>query len=175
MRTHTASFPRFGKNGTTVSPLRTGWFNTSITGSWLICIPSWNTKRPLVFWFCGKRTRQGVKAELTMSAVRSVTALLPSRCSDLALARRWAEKKIHFPSLQTAVRASVIEGLRIDLNYFGCLQKLSKRGGRLKKVTISSTLSESSPFFFFQMTVSCFQLGFKDQCDWGSFFSFMLK
>lgn len=38
------------------------------------------------------------------------------------------EQKNPFPSLQTVVSLSVIEGLRIDLNYHGCPGKLSEEG-----------------------------------------------
>lgn len=41
-------------------------------------------------------------------------------------------RKIHFPSLQTVVSVSVMEGLRIDLNYLGCLEKLSEEEADLK-------------------------------------------
>lgn len=41
-------------------------------------------------------------------------------------------RKIHFPSLQIVVSVSVMEGLRIDLNYLGCLEKLSEEEADLK-------------------------------------------
>ena len=42
------------------------------------------------------------------------------------------EQKNPFPSLQTVVSVSVIEGLGIDLNYLGCLEKLSEEEADLK-------------------------------------------
>lgn len=42
------------------------------------------------------------------------------------------EQKNPFPALQTVVSVSVIEGLRIDLNYLGCLEKLSGEEADLK-------------------------------------------
>ena len=46
----------------------------------------------------------------------------------------WKSRKNPFPSLQTVVSLSVIEGLRIDLNYLGCLEKMSGEGADLKKL-----------------------------------------
>lgn len=49
------------------------------------------------------------------------------------------EQKNPFPSLQTVVSVSVIEGLRIDLNYLGCLQKLSEVEADLKSCNKQQT------------------------------------
>lgn len=63
------------------------------------------------------------------------------------------EQKNPFPSAQTVVSVSVIEGLRIDLNYLDCLEKLSEEGADLKRRNKQHWLN--LPFF---ITMSCFQL-----------------
>lgn len=64
------------------------------------------------------------------------------------------EQKNPFPPLPTVVSAPAIEGLRIDLNYLGCLQKLSEVEADLKSCNKQHI---SSVFFLFHV-------GLRDWC-----------
>lgn len=93
--------------------------------------PSWNPKKKKLLAEESRHCqREWKRQQWRISSGRRcvfVTAL-PYRSSDLALANRWAENL--FPSAQTVVRVSVIEGLTIDLNYLDCLEKTEWRGGQ---------------------------------------------
>lgn len=79
----------------------------------------------------GKIT-SGVRERPGLSALRFVCGAATEVLRSGLGSRK--SRKNPFPSLQTVVSLSVIEGLRIDLNYLGCLEKMSEEGADLKKL-----------------------------------------
>lgn len=89
-------------------------------------------------------------------------------------------RKIHFPSLQTVVSVSVMEGLRIDLNYLGCLEKLSEEEADLKScnkqhssfhdnLLFSACLPAASTINTISASLSVSKVWTRERIFWGMF------
>lgn len=101
----------------------------------IIVLPKpWNHKKIAVDRFYGaKAIQRGKNVKWRRSLGWQQRALLHAAVEVLRFGLgSQISRKIHFPSLQTVVSVSVMEGLRIDLNYLGCLEKLSEEEADLK-------------------------------------------